>query len=114
MSATEVVRAAFDAYRAQDRAAMEALLADDFRFSSPQDDRLGRAAYFERCFPTAHRFARQEILRLAPDGADGVLVLYECDLATGGTFRNVEHHTVRQGRITEVWVYFGGEVGGPS
>jgi ketosteroid isomerase-like protein len=46
MSNTDVVRAAFAAYRAQDRAAAEQLIGEDFVFSSPQDDHVDRPAYF--------------------------------------------------------------------
>ena len=50
MSNTDVVRAAFAAYIAQDRQAAERLIADDFMFTSPQDDHIDREAFFERCF----------------------------------------------------------------
>ena len=56
MPNTEVVRAAFEAYRAQDAETGAALLADDFVFTSPQDDHIDKAAFMERCFPTADRF----------------------------------------------------------
>jgi ketosteroid isomerase-like protein len=41
---TDIVRASFEAFRAQDAAAAERLMADDFVFTSPQDDRIDRAA----------------------------------------------------------------------
>jgi len=105
--AAEVVRRLFAAYLAQDRAAAEALVAEDFRFTSPQDDHIDRAAYFERCFPTAERVRRQEIQRLARTG-DDVFVLYEYELQTGAVHRNAELLTVRSGRVVEVQVFFGG------
>ena len=43
MSDTDIVRASFDTYIAQDRAAAERLLAEDFVFTSPQDDHIDRA-----------------------------------------------------------------------
>lgn len=42
-----------DAYLAQDRDAAEPLIAQDLVFTSPQDDHIDRAAYLERCVPTA-------------------------------------------------------------
>jgi ketosteroid isomerase-like protein len=42
MSSTDVVRASFEAYRAQDLAAAERLLADDYVFTSRQDDHIGK------------------------------------------------------------------------
>lgn len=108
MSPTEIVRDLFDAYMAQDRARAEELIADDFRFTSPQDDRIDRTAYFERCFPTVHRVTSQKIVSLVSDGADGVFLLYEYALRTGERHRNTEFLTVRGGKITDVQVFFGG------
>jgi hypothetical protein len=45
-----IARGAYDAYVTKDRAALEALLAREFHFTSPLDNRLDRDAYFERCF----------------------------------------------------------------
>lgn len=109
-SRTEVVRAAFDAYRAQDRDAAEKLMAEELTFTSPQDDHIDRAAYFERCFPTADRLVFQEILELVDAGDDGVFILYEYELKTGERHRNTEFITVRGGRIVEIQVFFGGHV----
>ena len=58
VSAAEVVHEYFAAFQAQDRATAERLLAQDFTFSSPRDDRIDRAAYFERCWPNAAPAAR--------------------------------------------------------
>lgn len=107
---TEVVRAAFEAYRAQDLAAEERLLADDFVFTSPQDDHIDRAAFLERCFPTADRFVFQEILELVPAGPDGVVMLYEYELHSGERYRNTEYTRVRDGQLIETQVFFGGRV----
>lgn len=108
MTDTEIVRAVFNAYRAQDRAAVEPLLADVLRFTSPQDDRIDRAAYLERCFPTASRFRSQEIRRLVATGDGGVFLLYEYELMTGGRYRNTEFLTVLDGQVVEIQVFFGG------
>jgi len=108
MSNTEVVRAAFDAYLAQDRDTAAGLLADGFVFTSPQDDHIDKAAFMERCFPTAERLASQEIVELVDAGSDGVFILYEYELKTGERHRNTEYITVRDGRLAETQVYFGG------
>jgi len=114
LSPTDVVRAGLESYQAQDRARSESLIADDFVFTSPQDDHIDRAAFFERCFPTADRLLSQEILAVTPTGAsaagDDVFVLYEYELKAGGRFRNVEVQTVRNGQIVAAQVFFGGQV----
>jgi ketosteroid isomerase-like protein len=108
----DTVLAVLDAYRAQDRDAVEPLLADDLVFTSPYDDHLDRAAYLERCFPTADRFRWQEVLAAVPDGETGVFLLYEYELHSGARHRNTEYLTVQQGRVRQIQVFFGGQVRG--
>jgi ketosteroid isomerase-like protein len=48
-----IVRAVFAAYAAKDRAAIERLIAPDFHFTSPLDNRIDRATYFKRCWPNS-------------------------------------------------------------
>ncbi len=103
----------FDAYLAQDRAAAEELVSEKFVFTSPQDDHIDRAAFFETCFPTADRLRSQEILEVVDNGADGVFILYEYELKTGERHRNVEFINVREGRLVETQVFFGGAVPRP-
>ncbi|WP_043268118.1 nuclear transport factor 2 family protein [Streptomyces sp. CT34] len=107
-SNVETVRAGFAAYLSQDRAAMERLLADEFVFTSPQDDHIGKAAFLEVCFPTAYRVRSQELLDTVALDDEQVFVRYEYELTTGERHRNVEVLTVRDGRLTETQVYFGG------
>ncbi|MEU6732042.1 nuclear transport factor 2 family protein [Streptomyces physcomitrii] len=110
MSHTEVVRAVLESYLAQDRARAEQLIAPDYVFTSPQDDHIDRAAFFDRCFPTADRFRSQHILRLVPASEDEVFLLYEYELTTGARHRNVELSQVRDGMLTRTEVFFGGRV----
>ena len=110
MSNTDVVRAAFAAYIAQDRDASERLIADDYTFTSPQDDHIDRAAFFERCFPTTARLRWQTLLYCVAAGENGVLTLYEYELQTGERHQNTEFTTVRAGRLVETQVFFGGRV----
>ena len=106
----EVVRASFKAYLAQDRGAAERLIADGFVFTSPQDDHIGKQEFLERCFPTVDRLRSQQILQLVEAGRDGVFVMYEYELETGERYRNTEFITVRDGRLAETQVFFGGRV----
>lgn len=106
-----VVRAAFAHFQAQDREAAERLYADDFVFTSPQDDHLDKAAFFATCFPTAGNFVEQTLLHVTPADGDDVFVLYEYELRDGTRWRNAEVLTVRDGRVAEAQVFFGGRVG---
>jgi ketosteroid isomerase-like protein len=107
----DTVRAMFDSYLKQDRGIAERLIAHDFTFTSPQDDHIDRAAFFERCFPTANRLVRQDLLYVVPTDGDDVFVMYEYELKTGELHRNVELITVHGQQITEAQVFFGGRYG---
>ncbi|MEU6069344.1 nuclear transport factor 2 family protein [Streptomyces sp. NPDC047082] len=109
-SPKDVVEAAFRHYLAQDRAAALPLCADDFTFTSPQDDHIDKAAFFDRCFPTAGRLREQRLLHVVPADDELVFAHYEYELKTGARHRNVEAITVRDGLVREVRVFFGGTV----
>jgi len=109
-SNADIVLAQLKCYREQDVGACERLLADDFRFTSPQDDRIGKATYLERCFPTADRFIDHRLLELVEVDQETVLIRYEYELVGGSRYRNMEAIAVRDGQISEVQVYFGGSV----
>ena len=47
---SNLVRKYFSAYQSGDRKALEELLADEFTFSYPLDDRIGKAQYFGKCW----------------------------------------------------------------
>jgi ketosteroid isomerase-like protein len=61
MTNPDVVRECFKSYLTHDRDAAEALIADDFLFTSPQDDHIDRAEFFAHCFPTAGWVRDQEL-----------------------------------------------------
>jgi ketosteroid isomerase-like protein len=101
-----VARASYAAYVRRDRAAIEALIADDFHFTSPLDNRLDRATYFQRCWPNSQRISSFDYMHLVADGKL-VFVTYEGSNVDGGRFRNTEVLTVRGQQVVEVEVYFG-------
>ena len=109
MKNTEVVLAMFEAYCKQDAATAERLLADDFVFTSPQDDHIDRSTFMKVCFPTAERFVSQQVLDVAATTGDDVFVIYQYELQSGECFRNAELLTVRGDQLVETQVFFGGE-----
>ncbi len=48
-----IARASYEAYVSKDRAAIEALIAPGFHFTSPLDNRIDRATYFSAAGRTA-------------------------------------------------------------
>ena len=101
-----IARASYAAYVAKDRAALEALIAADFHFTSPLDNRIDRATYFARCWPNSDRAKSFEFIHLVADG-DRVFVTYQGRGTDGRAFRNTEIMTIRGGQIVDVEVYFG-------
>jgi ketosteroid isomerase-like protein len=103
---SEVARRYFAAVQGADRGEMEALLADDFTFTSPWDDHIDRAAYFERCFSHAGEFRFRQPMKMFVEG-DEVVVIYETEGKPGGTFHNAECFRIEGGRIRSLDVFFG-------
>ncbi len=111
--ATALVRASYEAYVRKDREALEALIDEDFHFSSPLDNRIDRATYFARCWPNSEGISGFQFIHLVELGHI-VIVTYEGTRQGGGRFRNTEVVTTRDGRITEVEVYFGWSIPHPA
>ena len=102
----DIARASYEAYVRKDRAAIEALIAEDFHFTSPLDNRIDRKTYFARCWPNSERIAGYDFIHVLSDG-ERVFVTYELRTAAGERSRNTEILTVRDGHIVEAEVYFG-------
>jgi ketosteroid isomerase-like protein len=101
-----VARSAYQAYVDKDRARLEALLADNFRFTSPIDNGLDRDTYLKVCWPNSADTAKFDYIYQVADG-DRAFVVYELTAKSGKRFRNSEVVTVRDGKIAAVEVYFG-------
>lgn len=101
-----VARRSYQAYVDKDRAALELLISDDFHFTSPLDNRIDRATYFQRCWPNSQTIIGFTFIHLVTD-RDRVFVTYEGQNASGKRFRNMEIRTIRDGKIVDAEVYFG-------
>jgi ketosteroid isomerase-like protein len=101
-----VVRACLQAYVDKDRAAIEALLADDFHFTSPLDNALDRASYMKICWPNSAALMTFDSIFEFEQGEHAVIV-YEAQTSTGKRLRNSELSTVRGGKLVSTEVYFG-------
>ena len=102
-------RALYAGFAAADRDAVEAILADDFIFSSPPDPSLDRAGYFEVCWPNAGNGNAFDFPRVIESG-DEVVVTYEATRADGTRFRNTEVLTFAGDKVRRAEVYFGWEL----
>jgi ketosteroid isomerase-like protein len=102
----EIAKKAYGAYVTKDRAAIEPLIAEDFHFTSPLDNRIDRNTYFARCWPNSEGIIGFEFIHIVANG-DRVFVTYEGRGAGERVFRNTEVLTIRDDQIVEVEVYFG-------
>jgi ketosteroid isomerase-like protein len=101
-----VARACLQAYVDKDRAALEALLDEDFHFTSPIDNALDRATYLKVCWPNSATLERFDRIHEA-ETENCAFIVYEAHTSTGKRFRNSEVYTVRDGKLLETEVYFG-------
>jgi len=105
-SRAETIRALFAAYLSNDRNAVEDSFTGDFRFTSPYDDEIDKATYFERCWRVSDWIERQQLERIFAEG-EGAFVTYKCTAKNGKSFRNTEFFTFDGDRIKHIDVYFG-------
>jgi ketosteroid isomerase-like protein len=105
-----LLRRYYEAYDHDDRAALESVLHDDFTFSSPapEDDHIGRAKYFERCWPQHERVTKFDLLDMCAD-SESALVRYWGHVREGSPFVCVDHVEFRDDLIARIDCYFGRE-----
>jgi ketosteroid isomerase-like protein len=102
----DAIRALFSAYLADDRQAVDGMLADDFRFTSPYDDGIDKATYFARCWRGSDWIAHHDLERIGVDG-EVAFVTYRCLAKDGKSFRNTEVVVFAGDKISRIDVYFG-------
>jgi ketosteroid isomerase-like protein len=103
---TEMIWKLFAAYMANDRKAVEDAFTDDFRFTTPYDDAIDKATYFERCWRVSDWIERQQLEKILVEG-DEAFVTYRCVARDGKDFRNTEFFVFKDDRIKRIDVYFG-------
>jgi ketosteroid isomerase-like protein len=105
-SKAEIIRALFAAYLSNDRGGIEDSFTDDFLFTSPYDDRIDKATYFERCWKPSDWIERHDLETIVVEG-DQAFVTYRCTARDGKSFRNTESFVFEGDRIKRIDVYFG-------
>jgi ketosteroid isomerase-like protein len=101
----DLARAALQAYADKDRAALAAILAGDYHFTSPIDNALDLDTEWKRCWPNSEKTEGFDVIHVVEDGERAFLV-YEMR-TNGKRFRNCELYTARDGKLIETQVYFG-------
>jgi ketosteroid isomerase-like protein len=103
---SDIIRALFAAYMSNDRGSVENSFTDDFTFTSPYDDRIDKASYFERCWRVSDWIERQQLEKIVVEG-DEAFVTYEVVAKDGKRFRNTEFFRFDVDKISSIDVYFG-------
>jgi ketosteroid isomerase-like protein len=101
-----IARKYYQSYVEKDRTGIEAIIDEEFRFTSPWDNKINRTTFFERCWPNSKAITGFDLINLVGDG-ERAFITYEGRSQHGKPFRNTEIMTIRHGKIIDIEVYFG-------
>jgi len=111
----EIIRKWYGAWEKKDLSTFDALLADNFTFSSAAgDDHISKSTFKTRCWDTQADFIGHFDLERITTGADDAFVKYLCHTTNGKSFRNVEYLRIKNGKLESIECYFGAQSSFPS
>lgn len=111
----ELIRKWYQAWVDKDFATFNALLADDFTFSSAAgDDHISKSTFKTQCWDTQINFIGAFDLERMSTGTDDAFVKYLCHTKNGKSFRNVEYLRIKDGKLESIECYFGAQSSFPS
>jgi ketosteroid isomerase-like protein len=111
----EIIHKWYAAWEKKDLGAFNALLADNFTFTSAAgDDHISKSTFKTQCWDTQVDFIRHfDLEEIATDG-DDAFVKYLCHTKNGKSFRNVEYLRIKSGKLESIECYFGAQSSFPS
>jgi ketosteroid isomerase-like protein len=111
----ETIRKYYAAWEKKDWRPIDVLLADNFTFTSANnDDHISKSTFKARCWESQIDFIeRFELERVIGNGNEA-FVMYLCRTKNGKTFRNVEYFRLRDNRVEAIECYFGALSSFPS
>lgn len=111
----EIVRKYYAAWGKKDWSPFEILLAENFSFTSANnDDHISKSAFKTRCWESEIDFiAGFELERVIENGNEA-FVKYLGRTKNGKSFRNVDYFRLKNERVEAIECYFGGQFGYPS
>jgi ketosteroid isomerase-like protein len=111
----EIIRRWYAAWEKKDLDTFNALLADDFTFTSAAgDDHISKSTFKTQCWDTQIDFIGRFDLERITTGADDAFVKYLCHTKNGKSLRNVEYLRIRNGKLESIECYFGAQSSFPS
>jgi ketosteroid isomerase-like protein len=110
-----IVRKWYEAWEKKDQPRFEALMADNFTFTSAAgDDHISKSAFKTQCWDTQVNFIDRCDLEQVFGRGNEAFVKYLCHTKNGKSFRNVEYFRLRDGQVEALECYFGGKSTFPS
>jgi ketosteroid isomerase-like protein len=110
-----IVRRWYRAWDKKDQGQFEALMADNFTFTSAAgDDHISKSAFKTQCWDTQIHFIDRFDLESVFGSDNEAFVKYLCHTKNGKSFRNVEYFRLRGGKVESIECYFGGKSTFPS
>jgi ketosteroid isomerase-like protein len=104
----ETIRKYYAAWQEKDWRPFDILLADNFTFTSANnDDHISKSAFKTRCWESQIDFVERFELQRVIGINDDAFVMYVCRTKTAKTFRNVEYFRLREGKVEAIESYFG-------
>jgi ketosteroid isomerase-like protein len=111
----EIVRKWYAAWENKDLSTFDALLADNFTFSSAAgDDHISKSEFKSKCWDTQVNFIGHFDLERISVGPNDAFVKYLCHTKNGKTFQNVEYLRIANGKLESIECYFGAQSSFPS
>src|SRR6516162_121398 len=106
----QLVRKFYAAWESKDWHALDILLADDFTFTSPNDDdNIRKGVYKTRCWDSNVNLIEHFDLQHIVGSGNDAFVMYVVHIKDGKTLENIEHLQMRGGKVEAVRCYFGGK-----
>jgi ketosteroid isomerase-like protein len=111
----EIIRKWYGAWKDKDLDTFNALLADDFTFTSAAgDDHISKSAFKTQCWDTQVNFIGDIDLERLTTTREDAFVKYLCHTKNGKSFRNVEYLRIKNGKVESIECYFGAQSSFPS
>lgn len=111
----QLVRRWYGAWVNKDLATFNALLADNFTFTSAAgDDHISKTTFKTRCWDSQVNFIGRMNLERISTGPGDAFVKYLCHTTNGKSFRNVEYLRIANGKLESIECYFGAQSSFPS
>jgi len=104
-----LIRRYYGGWEQKDWGVVDALLAEDFTFTSAApDDHISKAAFKKQCWDTQSALIEAFDLERVLATQSDAFVKYLCRTKSGKSFRNIEYHRLTGRKLQSIECYFGG------